>query len=177
MNWFCWCGTVWGKKEYKWANTFWTPSMWQADLQCYLILSVGSCSLQRWRTGDSGHRQLVKGHVASMRHRTPGPSAVQHLYCLSIAPIKGRSKGTFTFGEGTDLGLRRCGLYWFVCLLKQLLLQSDSLDYFRAAMSFKSPLESLEECAKKKKTQESIIGTHPQFAIMTSICKEVFIPL
>lgn len=75
-------------------------------------------SLQRQRTGGSEHRQLVKGHVASMGHRTLGPSAVQHLHSLSTAPIKGHSKGTFTFGEGTDLGLRRCGLYWFVCLLK-----------------------------------------------------------
>ena len=50
------------------------------------------------------------------------------------------------------------------------LLQSDSLNYFGVAISFQSPSENPEECAKaKKKPKKSIIGTRPQFAIMTSI--------
>lgn len=145
--------------------------MWQAGLQCYLILWAHSGSLQRWGIGGSESRQLAQSLTAGMRERTPRLRPVQLQSHLPAALTKGHKNESFTHEERQRRGCwEGVGCIWFACLLRRSLPQSDSLDYFEAAMSFLSPLgEPWGMCKGKKKPKKSIIGTRPRFAIMTSI--------
>lgn len=170
LTWIDSVGLFEERKNAKQGNTFWILTMWQTGLQCYLTLSAHSCSLQRWGTGGSESRQCAQSLAAGMRQRTSRLRPVQHQSHLPTAPTKGHKKGTFTFEERQICCWEGVGCIWFACLLRRLLPQSDSLDYFEAAMSFLSPLgEPWRMCKGKKKPKKSIIGTRPRFAIMTSI--------
>lgn len=101
-------------------------------------------------------RQLAQSHAAGVKQRTPRLRSVQHQrHHLPTAPTNCHKKGTFTF-EGTRIWCREgVGCIWFACLLKRLFPQSNSLDYFGAAMSFLSPLgKPWRMCKEKKETQE-----------------------
>lgn len=168
MDWFC--GGYFRRERMEHKQTR-SEYLWQAGSECCVILSAYSCSLQRRETGGSESRQLAQSHAAGARQSTPRLRSVQHQsHHPPTAPTNCHKKDTFTF-EGTWIWCwEGVGCIWFACLLKRLLPQSDSLDYFGAAMSFLSPLgEPWRMCKEKKKPKKSIIGTRPRFAIMTSI--------